>query len=150
MRRWGGRRGGASRQCGRRSAWARMAEPRVLRVDPRERLGRPAPARPHPRRRKRPRRRLLGGFVRLLVLVFLWAAIIGGGVLAYFALTLPDTSRLAVAERRPSVTILAEDGSQIASLGDLFGEALSLAELSPLLPQAVIATEDRRFYSHFG
>ena len=37
--------------------------------------------------------------------------IIGGGALGYFALTLPDTSQLAVAERRPSVTILAEDGS---------------------------------------
>src|SRR5262249_19271750 len=31
-----------------------------------------------------------------------------------------------------------------------FGRPLSLQEMSPDLPKAVIATEDRRFYSHFG
>jgi penicillin-binding protein 1A len=85
-----------------------------------------------------------------LVLTALWALILGGGVLGYFALTLPDTSQLSVAERRPSLTILAADGSTIASYGDLFGEPLTLHEMSPSLPQAVIATEDRRFYDHFG
>jgi penicillin-binding protein 1A len=80
----------------------------------------------------------------------LWGAIIGGGVLGYFALTLPDTKQLTVAERRPSVTVLANDGTTIASLGDLFGQPLTLKEMSPYLPQAVVATEDRRFYSHFG
>ena len=77
-------------------------------------------------------------------------AIIGGGVLGYFALTLPDTSELTRAERRPSVTILAADGSLLATFGDLFGQPLTLREMSPYLPKAVIATEDRRFYSHFG
>jgi penicillin-binding protein 1A len=78
------------------------------------------------------------------------AAILGGGTLGYFALTLPDTSQLGVSQRRPTITILAEDGSTLANLGDLFGEPLTLKEMSPFLPQAVIATEDRRFYSHFG
>src|SRR5438093_5920051 len=129
-----------------------MAEP-PLRVDPDDRL-RPAMPRARPPRRvrqpKRPRRRLLGGVVKLAVLLCLWAVIVGGAALGYFALTLPDTSQLTVAERRPSVTILAEDGSLIASFGDLFGRALTLKEMSPFLPKAVIATEDRRFYKHFG
>ncbi len=86
----------------------------------------------------------------LLCLLFLWGLIIGGGALAYFALTLPDTSQLTVAERRPSVTVLAADGSLVASLGDLFGQPLTLKEVSPYLPKAVIATEDRRFYHHLG
>ena len=76
--------------------------------------------------------------------------ILGGGALAYFAFTLPDTNQLTVAERRPSVTILADDGSTVATFGDLFGQPLTLKEMSPWLPKAVIATEDRRFYSHFG
>src|SRR5205814_7265133 len=83
-------------------------------------------------------------------LLVLWAAILGGGTLGYFALTLPDTSQLGAAQRRPAITILAEDGSTLANLGDLFGQPLTLKEMSPFLPQAVIATEDRRFYSHFG
>ncbi|HKS90160.1 MAG TPA: PBP1A family penicillin-binding protein [Stellaceae bacterium] len=80
----------------------------------------------------------------------MWVLIIGGGTLGYFALTLPDTSRLTTSDRRPHVAILAADGSPLASLGDLFGRPLTLREMSPYLPQAVIATEDRRFYSHFG
>ena len=137
-----------------------MPEP-PLRVDPGERLsatasrGRPPRRAPGGKRPKRsrarsPRRGLFGGAAKLLVLLFLWSLIVGGGALAYFALTLPDTSRLAVAERRSSVAILAEDGSLIGSFGDLFGQPLTLKEISPSLPKAVLATEDRRFYSHFG
>ncbi len=136
-----------------------MAEPPRLRVDPDERL---RPAAPSGRPRQAPRRvrrgkpgryagrRLLGRAVKLGVLSGLWAVIIGGVLLAYFALTLPDTSQLTVGERRPSVTILAADGNLIASFGDLFGRPLTLKEMSPYLPEAVIATEDRRFYHHFG
>jgi len=142
-----------------------MAEPPSLRVDPGERLRPAAPrhgvVRGQPRRaaRRAPhgknrRRRSGRGFLRravkLAVLLLLWSTIIGGGALAYFAFTLPDTSQLTVAGRRPSVTILAGDGSVVASLGDLFGQPLTLKEMSPLLPKAVIATEDRRFYRHFG
>ena len=128
-----------------------MADPK-LRADPAER---PRPAR-RPRvaaaargraASRRPSRR---GLVRVGVLVSLWLLIIGAGILGYFALTLPDTSRLVQSQRRPSVTILAADGSLLATYGDMFGRALSLGEMARYLPQAVIATEDRRFYSHFG
>jgi penicillin-binding protein 1A len=123
-----------------------MAEPR-LRVDPAERV---RPVSSAPPRRRGAGRGILRGLVRIAVLLLLWVAIIGGGVLGYFALTLPDTSDLTRAERRPSVTILAADGSLLTTLGDLFGQPLTLQEMSPFLPKAVIATEDRRFYSHFG
>src|SRR5262249_60476741 len=85
---------------------------------------------PQPRRTRR-RHSWLGGLAKLLILLVLWAVIIGAAALGYFALTLPDTSQLATAERRPSVTILAEDSSLIASFGDLFGRALTLKEVSP-------------------
>ncbi len=84
------------------------------------------------------------------LLLGLWAAIMLGGVLAYFALTLPNVGDLAAADRRPSVKLLAVDGSLLATFGDLFGEPLRLKEVPHYLPQAVIATEDRRFYHHFG
>jgi penicillin-binding protein 1A len=94
-------------------------------------------------RASRPRRWV--GFVAL------WAFVLGGGALAYFALTLPPTSQLTDSQRRPSVTILAADGQTlIATFGDLFGEPVRLADLPKYVPQAVIATEDRRFYHHFG
>src|SRR5207302_9161745 len=128
-------------------------EPPRLRVEPDGRLRPGAPrgrARPGPRRTSRGERRFLGRAAKLGVLLGLWAGIVGGVALAYFAFTLPDTTQLTIAERRPSVTILAEDGNLIASFGDLFGRPLTLKEMSPFLPKAVIATEDRRFYHHFG
>ena len=70
--------------------------------------------------------------------------------IGYFALTLPDTSGWRRRQRRPSITILAADGSLLATYGDLFGQPLTLQGDAAYLPQAVIATEDRRFYSHFG
>jgi penicillin-binding protein 1A len=84
------------------------------------------------------------------MLLLLWVVVVGCVVLGYFALTLPDTGELTRAERRPSVTILAADGSLLTTFGDLFGQPLTLREMSPYLPKAVVATEDRRFYSHFG
>jgi len=124
-----------------------MAEAR-LRLDPADRIRRPL-------RTRAPRRRARGkGFLRraskLSVLALLWAVIVGSVVLGYFALTLPDTGDLTRAERRPSITILASDGSLLTSYGDLFGQPLTLKEMSSYLPKAVVATEDRRFYSHFG
>jgi penicillin-binding protein 1A len=93
----------------------------------------------------------LGGrLLRWGLLLALWGVILGGGVIGYFALTLPPTGDLTIADRKPSATILAADGSLIATFGDLFGEPLHLKEMSHYLPEAVIATEDRRFYSHFG
>ena len=130
-----------------------VADPR-LRADPVDRPAgargkrRAPPSAPGPRRRRRGG--WLGRFARIGALLFLWGVILGGGALAYFAFTLPDTNQLTSAERRPSVTILANDGSTIATFGDLFGQPLSLREMSPYLPKAVVATEDRRFYSHFG
>ncbi len=127
---------------------------RKLRADPADRLAptprrRRKPAPGPPGRSGRPRSRPAGPF-RFCVLLLLWTVILGGGVLGYFALTLPETGELAKSQRRPSVTMLAADNSLLATYGDLFGQPLTVKEMSPYLPEAVIATEDRRFYSHFG
>jgi len=123
-----------------------VAEPR-LRVEPADRIR--ASRTRVPRQRARGKRFLLRAS-KLALLVFLWTTIVGSVVLGYFALTLPDTGELTRAERRPSVTILASDGSLLTTYGDLFGQPLTLKEMSPYLPKAVVATEDHRFYSHFG
>jgi penicillin-binding protein 1A len=103
-----------------------------------------SPRRPAPSRSGRAR------LFRFGVILLLWGLILGGGTIGYFALTLPDTAQLVQSQRRPSVTILAADGRLLATYGDLFGRPLTLREMSRYLPEAVIATEDRRFYHHFG
>lgn len=90
--------------------------------------------------------RVLGWAVSLGI----WIAIGVGVVVTYYASDLPDLDTLTASSRKPSITLLSADGQTVAAYGDVYGEPLTLADLPPTLPQAVIATEDRRFYSHFG
>ena len=132
-----------------------------LRIDPEDRLRSSSapprkPPKPPEKSRKRPRKpggwgRFFGwGLVKWGLLAVAWVAILCVGAIAWFSLTLPPTGDLMTASRRPSVTLLASDGSLIATFGDLFGEPLPVKALPPYLPEALIATEDRRFYQHFG
>ncbi len=123
-----------------------------LHSDPDDRPRRPSP---EPRERKPRKPKAAGRSISRLILrggliAGIWGVVLLVLMLGYFSLTLPSTADLTVAERRPSITVLAADGSLIATYGDLFGEAVHVKEMSKYLPQAVIATEDRRFYSHFG
>ena len=88
--------------------------------------------------------------LRLTLLGFVWGGVGLGLLVAWAASTLPDTSELARPDHHPSITLRASDESLIATYGDLYGEELKLTDLPKALPEAVIATEDRRFYHHFG
>ena len=79
-----------------------------------------------------------------------WGLIMLGGVLAYYAYDLPDVSEALTAERRATITVKSADGTTLAQLGDLYGSPVRLRDLPPALPMAIMATEDRRFYWHFG
>lgn len=72
------------------------------------------------------------------------------GLTIWFAYDLPSLDRFAEVDRRPSVTLLATDGSRLATYGDVYGKAVTLEEVPVHLPQAVLAVEDKRFYQHPG
>ncbi len=79
-----------------------------------------------------------------------WMAIIVIAVLGWYALDLPDVEKALKSNRRPIITLLSSNGTVFATRGDLYGIPYSVGELPKNLAQAVIATEDRRFYRHFG
>ena len=79
-----------------------------------------------------------------------WAFVAGLGVIAYYAYDLPNPEKAFTETRRPMVIVRAADGSEITRVGDLYGQASRLSDLPPALPAAVLATEDRRFYDHYG
>jgi penicillin-binding protein 1A len=108
------------------------------------------PARTSRRAGPKKKRPWLRTLVRWSVIAGLWGVIAVVAICGYFALTLPKITDLTASERRASVTLLAADGSLIATYGDLFGEPLHLKDMPRYLPEAVLATEDRRFYHHFG
>uniref|UniRef100_UPI00311F2E2A transglycosylase domain-containing protein n=1 Tax=Ferrovibrio sp. TaxID=1917215 RepID=UPI00311F2E2A len=80
----------------------------------------------------------------------IWGIVALGGMVAWYAYDLPELDDLYIIERRNSLTLEAADGTVLATYGDLYGEHQPLKALPAALPQALIATEDRRFYSHFG
>jgi penicillin-binding protein 1A len=102
------------------------------------------------RKRKTQRRGFFGRLFYWSFVLGVWGLIAVMGVVGYFALTLPPPEELAVPERPANVMVVANDGTVLGNRGETGGEAVRLFELPPYLPQAVIAIEDRRFYSHFG
>jgi penicillin-binding protein 1A len=76
---------------------------------------------------------------------------VGLGVsIAWYAWDLPDITRLETPERRPAFTLKTASGSVFARFGDHHGGPVMFRNLPPHLVQAVVATEDRRFFNHGG
>jgi penicillin-binding protein 1A len=75
-------------------------------------------------------------------------AVIGVIVITIIA-RMSDPTRAALDDRPPNVTVLAQDGAVLAERGLRRGH-MPLSALPPYLVEAVLATEDRRFYAHFG
>ena len=69
--------------------------------------------------------------------------------LAYYTVRIPDPMSLRLKEQAPVVRVLARDGSLLSERGG--GDAYVPIDLLPRhLVDAVIATEDRRFFKHWG
>ncbi len=83
---------------------------------------------------------------RVGALVFIVTAL----AVIYYAATLPPVSALVDGRSRGSVTLLDRDNTVFAWRGEQFGGQISADTVSPHLRNAVVATEDKRFYSHFG
>ena len=90
--------------------------------------------------------RIVWGSVWRLAMV---VALIIAAASAYFYATLPEAQALFDGRARGSVTMLDREGRVFAWRGETFG-MVSSDKIAPVLKEAVIATEDRRFYRHFG
>jgi len=80
---------------------------------------------------------------------FITASILAVTILFFYA-QLPPVSELIDARSRGSVTFLDHQNKVYAWRGETFGGAIEAGTVSPFLHDAVVATEDRRFYRHFG
>jgi membrane peptidoglycan carboxypeptidase len=90
-----------------------------------------------------------------LIWAFSWrvglvTGLIIGGFSLYFAAQMPAVSELIDGRTRGSVTMTDVSGSVFAWRGDQFGGMVTAETVSPFLHNAVVATEDKRFYGHFG
>ena len=85
-------------------------------------------------------------FLRVSIVMIV---ILGSSILYYFSI-LPDAKTLMDDRQKGSVTMLDAKGEVFAWRGDQFGGKVSSSTVSPYLKDAIIATEDKRFYSHWG
>ena len=85
------------------------------------------------------------GFRLAAVAVVILAVAVG-----YFYTTLPAVSDLLDGRERGSVIMTDRSGDVFAWRGDQYGGDLTATQASPHLVNAVIATEDRRYFRHFG
>ncbi len=68
---------------------------------------------------------------------------------AWLAVTAP-LSRSLRPPAPPSITLVSADGKFLARRGAAIAEPVKVAQLPAHVPQAFMAIEDRRFYSHWG
>jgi penicillin-binding protein 1A len=137
-------------------AGGRRSRDGELRADPRDRgasRSKSAPA----RSKSSPSRARPGGFVGFvrrsiywMLVLCLWVTMAVAGVVIYYGAKMPSAETWAMPKRPPNIKIVDVNGELLANRGSTGGEAIPLEAMSPYIPEAVIAIEDRRFYSHWG
>ena len=89
----------------------------------------------------------------------LFLAGLAAGVLAGIALLtavyvaqrdLPSFRTLMDSPNDQTIVVRARDGRQLIALGPSYGQWLPSDEIPQVMKDAMVAVEDRRFYSHFG
>jgi penicillin-binding protein 1A len=93
---------------------------------------------------------LLGLLWRFTWRITAVVALLVAGAVFYFQASLPPAAELLDGRARGSVTLLDRDGEVFAWRGEQFGGQISADTVAPELKNAVVATEDKRFYHHFG
>lgn len=64
--------------------------------------------------------------------------------------SLPGYSELQAIQTAQTIVVRARDGTEIVEIGPSYGEWLRFEEIPDNMKNAMVAVEDKRFYSHFG
>ncbi len=89
-------------------------------------------------------------FIRLVFLLIIWGTGAAGILLVYETTQLPDISKIDLKPRSAGIRLIASNGVEFASFGDLYKKPISFEKIPRNVIHALLATEDRRFYDHFG
>ena len=87
--------------------------------------------------------------IKWLFLIFIWLVLFLSIAVTWSLLNLPETESIQIS-RQPSITFLDNEGRIIASYGDIYGQSIQYENLPKNLVNAVIVTEDKRFFFHPG
>lgn len=120
----------------------------------RARSGRSASAKPQEQGQPSPPRSRWRLWLRRIAL---WggglAVLAGAGAFIAVVLAanaLPGYSQLKTIQTGQTIVVRARDGTEIVEMGPSYGEWLTFDEIPQTMTNAMVAVEDKRFYSHFG
>ena len=85
-----------------------------------------------------------GGWLGLLVLVSLMVAV------GLAARTLPDFDQLKASQNEQMIVVRARDGTELVTIGPSYGKWLPAPQIPQMMKDAILSTEDKRYYSHIG
>ncbi|WP_110943559.1 PBP1A family penicillin-binding protein [Virgibacillus senegalensis] len=101
------------------------------------------------RMEKRKKKPLWRKLLFLIFLLGLTGLLTGAGVFAYYANQSPPLNEKDLQDPAAS-QILDKDGNVVAAIGDQKREQVNYKDIPSLVEDAVLATEDARFYEHSG
>jgi penicillin-binding protein 1A len=88
--------------------------------------------------------------LKWILILGVWGFIGLAGVIGWYAYDLPDIQNLDTKTRQSSMVFLTRDYHEIALQGDLYGETITVKDVPKALINALLATEDRTFFQHYG
>lgn len=96
----------------------------------------------------------LGRWVRRAFIAGVTLGLLGAIALAtavYFAAqNIPSYKSLMGSQNGQTIIVRARDGTEVIAIGPSYGEWLAGDDVPQIMRDAMVAVEDRRFYSHFG
>lgn len=109
-----------------------------------------SPARTAPAQRRDGHARRARHPLKWALLVSVWGTLGLSLLLLWLTFDLPGPRAALARPRRPLLTEVDRDGHVFARMGDFVGDPVHLRTIPAFLPAAVIAIEDRRFWTHHG
>ncbi len=97
------------------------------------------------------------GFRLFMRRLFVW-----GGALGLFCLLsltiavareyqqLPDYNSLKASQNEQMIVVRARDGTELVTIGPSYGRWLPAGEIPQVMKDAILSTEDKRYYNHIG
>lgn len=97
------------------------------------------------------------GWRRWLKRAFLWSGALAalgllfvGMAVLFAARSLPTFYQLKATQNAQTIIVRARDGTEIVEIGPQYGKWIPSSDIPQVMKDAMIAVEDRRFYSHPG
>lgn len=95
-------------------------------------------------------RKIFKILLKFLIIIVIWSAIVLSFFLFYKYHNLPNISDINLNKNDKIIQINYSDNSKIRVIGDLYANQVSFDQFPKYLIEALIATEDRSFFSHYG